>query len=72
MHSTRRFKVEHLGAGKIKWTCLTCGHEHFDTHPVELADKYVRYVMSPDGKGSGTGECEACTKKLRDERYPLP
>lgn len=70
----RRFKVEHLGDGVIKWTCLTCGHATTDAlykESPQLADKWVRYVMSPDGKGSGTGICDRCTRQARDERYPL-
>lgn len=74
---TSRFQVAHVGDGVIRWTCLQCGrvtteqvYEASDTGRA-LADKWVRYITHPEGKGTAGGVCEGCTKLERDRRYPL-
>lgn len=74
----RRFSVEYLGDGTEKVTCRTCGWS--DTQkvlsnprgpaisiPPKLAERLSKYRSN----GGVTGICPRCTKKLRDERYPL-
>ena len=72
----RRFHVEYVDGDRVKYTCKTCGHVIISrignaknvSLPPALVKKLARYQN--DGNGA-TGKCPACTKKARDERYPL-
>lgn len=74
----RHFDVELLPDGREKQTCRTCGksvvHDPWkcpDGSTVSLAmrEKLTKYRTSGSGVG---GVCPTCTKRARDERYPLP
>lgn len=77
VHVIRRMRMEHLGGGVIRWTCLTCGWTtdkgaelpDGSTIPAQLAEKLAKYQMT---NSTAVGECERCTRKARDQRYPLP
>ena len=76
MRSSRRLDVTYLGDGRETLTCRECGHQETQTvggvKPGQvdprMLEKLGRYRASPSGI---LGECEACTRKMRDERYPL-
>jgi hypothetical protein len=84
VHIKRRSKVSELIDGdppRVKLTCDVCGWS--STEPIligpkgskealrskEMVQKLVRYW---NGCGGTTFECDRCTRKHRDERYPLP
>ena len=78
IHVSTRLIVESAGDGKERLSCKTCGWTHVQnvggmTDEIlaqsnkALIEKLVRYR----GDGGIWGECDACTKRARDERYPM-
>ncbi len=65
----RRFSAEHVGGGKIKYTCRTCGkvtyggkigpRGHKRYMDVAMAEKLAKYQNQG---GGATGRCAACAK----------
>lgn len=55
---------------QYRWTCKTCGHrfKRWEAVAAPLAKKMERYWQD----GGTSGYCPVCTKRHRDERYPLP
>lgn len=72
----RRFSVEYLGGTQLKYTCRTCGHAtvkdmndgHASISPLAV-EKLAKYQ---DQGGGASGICDRCTKRARDEKFPLP
>lgn len=73
MKVRRRLGVELLeieqNRSRYCWTCKTCGYkwETWQVIAAALAKKMENYW-----KDGASGYCPKCTKKSRDERYPLP
>lgn len=67
----RRFTVEAVGEDQEKTTCTTCGWS--ETKPHGITDKSLaKRLTAYRAQGGGvTGVCPRCTKKARDEKYPL-
>jgi hypothetical protein len=67
----RRFAVEDLGSGRVRLTCRTCGTVTEDT-PDKVGEAGARLLADWWGKRKTIGgTCETCTRRERDERYPL-
>jgi hypothetical protein len=73
-------KCEYLGEGRFRYTCQTCSRSHvldqrlpggalpFGGH----AGMIKRIMVDYRNQGQGMrGICPRCTKRARDERYPL-
>lgn len=74
------FAVAYLGGRVVCYTCKTCGYSHQGPY---LADKlgkdaptdeaFIRRRVAYENQAPGMADiCPRCTKRKRDERYPLP
>ena len=69
---TRVFRAEYLGAGRIRYTCLTCGASKVkDLRTEGLSDAAVKRVVASHHRQPPRGICSRCTRRERDARFPL-
>jgi hypothetical protein len=71
VNAMRRWDAEYVDGVKIKYTCRICGFSRTREHKTTpgMARKLAAYQ---NHGGGATGICPRCTKKSRDELYPLP
>jgi hypothetical protein len=78
LNPIRRFDVNYLNEGVVEFTCRECGaKKRRDYNTLKLkpyvSHSFLETKLLPLWKQCGSqGHCKRCTKKLRDERYPLP
>lgn len=75
----RRFRVQYNGGTVFQYTCTTCGTAE-DQAMLDPAGKplyggdekaLARFAAYQDQGGGVSGVCDTCTRRARDERYPL-
>ena len=68
----RWLKVEYVEAGVERHICQTCGHVRVIRVVDQIDERLAKKLTAYRSHGRGIqGTCSACTKTLRDERYPL-
>lgn len=71
LKARRRFDAEYLGDLTVRFTCRTCGKSNTNTYKAGTNERMLKKLIPYWNDTGASGVCPTCTKKLRDERYPL-
>jgi hypothetical protein len=67
IEAKRVFRADYLGAGRIKYTCTTCGAAKTkDLKKEGLTDAAVKRVVASHKRHPPKGTCNRCTRRERD------
>lgn len=74
VNAHRRWSAEYVGGESgtdVKYTCRTCGYS--EVKALNTTAGMAKRLASYHNDGAGAhGICSRCTRKVRDELYPLP